>query len=343
MTPRNRRQRRNARIAVVITWVGVSLFLHVLFFGALSPLWPYLSAPPDDLEAAPLRLVVLQPQEPEEPEEPEKEIDWDGQLVDLPEPVEQEKPKDAEYLAEHDRTVEEETRTRNFRVNPEILTPEYSPDDKLEMEDLIDLGVQEKSQGAKVGNDRFEPDRNGSLAALPSPYRFTNKDGLQAPTAASHSTTTVAGAPNNDLLQEELGDRVNLNTKEFLYASYINQIRRLVNFYWQQNLDNLSGRVVLVKPRYRTVVSVTLTADGGLEEIRIDQECGSPPLDNAVVEAFRIAGPFPPPPEGLLERDGLAYLDNMGFEVQLGQAKAQYMGIDPRAGVQFPGILKSPR
>jgi hypothetical protein len=29
--------------------------------------------------------------------------------------------------------------------------------------------------------------------------------------------------------------------------------------------------------------------------------------------------------------------------VQVGQAQANYQGIDPRSGVQFPGILKAPR
>jgi hypothetical protein len=29
--------------------------------------------------------------------------------------------------------------------------------------------------------------------------------------------------------------------------------------------------------------------------------------------------------------------------VQLGRPQMQYQGIDPRAGVQFPGIMKSPR
>jgi hypothetical protein len=29
--------------------------------------------------------------------------------------------------------------------------------------------------------------------------------------------------------------------------------------------------------------------------------------------------------------------------VQYGQAQLDYSGIDPRAGVQFPGIIKAPR
>ena len=41
-----------------------------------------------------------------------------------------------------------------------------------------------------------------------------------------------------------MGDRLALNTVEILYASYLNRIRRLVNFYWNQNLDNLPASVI---------------------------------------------------------------------------------------------------
>ena len=70
---------------------------------------------------------------------------------------------------------------------------------------------------------------------------------------------------------------------------------------------------------------------------------GSEELDDAVVRAFKLAGPFPNPPEGLIESDGRVYLPDMDFTVQFRIGRSQYQGIDPRAGVQYPGILKSPR
>jgi TonB family protein len=86
-----------------------------------------------------------------------------------------------------------------------------------------------------------------------------------------------------------------------------------------------------------------LNGDGALETISITREAGISPLDEAVVQAFRIAGPFPNPPEQLIRKDGRIYLSDFEFTVRLGQAQMQYQGIDPRAGVQFPGIMKSPR
>ncbi len=302
-----------------------------------------LSPDVPERRARPVRLVLVQPAPPEEEEEEPESPDLDGQLVDLPPPLEEEKPKDAAYLAEHERVVREETRTPRVSVNPEVLAETFSEESKLEAEDLLDLEVEERSTGARVGNDRFDPDRDGVLASLPSPWRITNKHGLEAPTIASPTESRLAGSPQNDRLDERASDRVSLNTKEYLYAGYIQRIRRVVNFYWNQNLDNLPASAKLSKSHYRTVVEVVLDREGGLEQIVVTSPSGSELLDEAVVRAFRLGSPFPHPPEGLVAKDGRVYLPDFGFDVRLGMARARYQGIDPRAGVKFPGILKSPR
>ena len=342
---REHEDRRRRGPSATLPWLAAALALHALLLLLLEPLWPHLKSEPPAVSSTPVTLLVEVPEEDEEepePEEPE-EPDLKGQIVDTPPPEEEERPDDYEYLAEHDNTVEEETRSERFRINPDVLAPEYSEDDELKFEEAFDLNVTEPSTGAQVGNDRFEPDRDGRLAALPSPFTVTNRDGLQAPVPASSASSSLAGAPNNDLLDEKRGQAVQLNTRELLGATYINRIRRLVNFYWDQNLDNLPGSVRYARPSYSTMVVAVLDSNGALESLEVTQASGSDPLDNAVVHAFRIAGPFPNPPEQLISKDGRVYLPDMNFVVNLGQARAQYMGIDPRANVRFPGILKAPR
>jgi len=337
-----RRPRRRPLLARIITFAGLSLLLHALFLGGLAPLWPWLSEPPPVGKAHPVTLIIEVP-EVEELEEPEEQLEYDGQIVETPEPEQEERPLDSEYLAEHDNTVEEETRVEEFRINPEVLADMYSTEDQIQFEDLMDLNIMEPSTGAQVGNDRFDPDRDGSLASLPSPFTLSNKDGLQKPVPAATTSAQLAGAPQNDLLDEKLGRSVNLNTREFLGATYWNLIKRLVNFYWNQNLDNLPRSVPYSKPSYTTRVAFTLTGDGALESIQVVDESGLPPLDNALIEAFRMAGPFPNPPEQLIAKDGRVYGPNSAYTVSIGQARVPYVGVDPRQGVQFPGILKAPR
>ena len=332
-------------MARLLMWGAVSALLHLLLLTAAGPLFPMLFDEPEPWEGDPLEVVMLTPEDEELLEEPEpEELDPDGQIVDLPQPRDEETPEDADYLAEHSRVVEKETMTR-YRVNPDVLAPEYSREDRIEVRanEVDPVDAEEYAEGLTVGNDRFDPDRNGILSAIPFPVAVTNSQGSTAPVESSVDADILAGAPNNDLLKEERGEAVSLNTKEFKYAGYLNQIRRLVNFYWQQNLDNLPPTIRLSKSSYTTMVHVTIAADGTLDAVVIGNESGSAPLDNAVVEAFKIAGPYPPPPEGLIEADGRAYLPEMHFTVNLGQAQNHYQGIDPRAGVQFPGILKAPR
>ena len=333
-----RRRSRSRWVPVLIVALAIDTLLVAGVLWSIRTLQPEPSA-----RARPVKLVIMRPPAVEEEEPEEDDPEYEGQIVEIAPPEIEETPEESDYLAEHDQVVEEETKTEKYKINPEILAKKYSREEKLKMEDLIDLNVDKQSTGAQVGNDRFDPDRDGTLASLPSPWAITNKEGIQDPVMASHADSALSGAPQNDLIDERTSDELNLNTKEYLYTTYINRIRRLVNFYWQQNLDNLPSSVRLSKSQYHSAVDVILNSDGALEFIEVVDECGAPELDEAIVSAFKLAGPFPHPPEGLISKDGRVYLPEMGFDVKLGTARAHYQGIDPRAGVQFPGILKSPR
>ena len=292
-----------------------------------------------------LTPTVAEPEVEVEPEpEPEDPKTPDGQIVETPPPREDLIPVDADYLAEHNNAVLEETRSRKYKINPDILAPSYSEESKLELEKTADVGASDASTGAMAGGVETDTQGKGPpKSSIPSQFLVTNKEGLAAPTVASSSRQDVRGAPQNDLLDEKYGVSVALNTREFYGADYMNRIRRQVNFYWKQNLANLSSSVRLGKPRFRTNVSVVLNADGILESIEIKEDSGSPPIDDCVVQAFKIAGPFPNPPAQLIARDNRVYLPDFEFTVEVGTAQMHYQGVDPRANVQFPGILNAPR
>lgn len=292
--------------------------------------------------------VVSTPVEPEEepkPEEPEPEKPPlpDGQIVEIPKPNEEKVPLQSDYLAEHNNAVPEESRTRQYKVNPDVLSDEYSKESKLALENVPDVGATQVSTGASVGGPNDLADGKGApRSPIPSMFALTNKEGLAAPTVGSTSTQSVAGAPQNDLLAERMGDRVALNTRELIGADYLNRIRRQVNHYWEQNIENLPP-MRLARSSYQTVLEVVLTSDGAIESMKISHESGSEPIDRCLVDAFRIAAPFPNPPQQLIAKDGRVYLPDFDFTVQFSQAALPYQGVDPRAGVQFPGILKNPR
>ena len=288
-------------------------------------------------------IPAPEPPVPEPPDEPEPPP-IDGQIVEIPPPRDQKIPMQAEYLAEYNSAVPKETRTEAFRVNPDILSDQYSRESKMALENVPDVGATEVSTGATVGSMDDMPGTQGApRSAIPSMFTVTNKAGLAAPTAGSTGEQVISGAPQNDRLNEALGDRVALNARQLIGAEYLNRIRRIVNHYWVENIEHLPQGTPIGKNSYRTVVEAVLTTDGLLESITVSMESGSDPIDGCLVDAFRLAGPFPNPPEQLISRDGRVYLPDFDFEVNFSHARSQYQGIDPRSGVQFPGIMKNPR
>lgn len=283
------------------------------------------------------------PPEEEEPEEPDPVIPR-GQIVEVPPPDVPKTPDQADYLASEDNAVEEETRSERYRINPEVLANRYSDESRYQMEDVVDVGATKASTGASVGGQTEEaPGKGAPRSLLPSEFALTNKAGVAAPTMASSRTQSLSGAPQNDLLDERVGDATALNTRKFYGEAYMNRIRRQVNLYWNQNIQNLPSSVRLSKSRYLTVLDVVLNADGALESVTVVDSSTLDPVDLCVVNAFRVAQPFPNPPEQLISRDGRVYLPEFGFQLEVGHAQLPYQGVDPRAGVQFPGIMRAPR
>lgn len=315
-----------ARIEVIVGEGDESMTLPEFIDGELVP-----------VEAEPTPAPTPEP-------EPEPEKDPAGQIIEIAPPKDQTPPKDAEYLAEYNSSTDKETRTEAFRVNPEVLANMYSREDKIAMEKNVDVGATEKSSGATVGGlDMPENGLGAPRSAIPSPFTYTNKPGQEAPTIGSTGDAMIAGAPQNDRLNEALGDRVSLNARQLIGADYLNRIRRLVNYYWVQNLENLPPGTVISKSSYRTVVEVVMSDDGLLESVIVTVNSTSEVVDRCLTDAIRVAAPFPTPPEQLVSRDGRVYLPDFDFEVNFSHARNQYQGIDPRSGVQFPGILKNPR
>lgn len=339
--------RRRGRAAIgLIPFALLSLLGHAVLLGLAVQFAPSsLLGGGDRARTVPVMMLVdvEEPPAPVEPP-PEPEPEWRGQIVEIAPPELEQRPEQSDYLSKYDATVERETRTARVEINPEVLSPEWSRDQRVQQEqEAEDLNQKKQSTGATVGNHRFDPHRDGTLAAVPSPWERTNRVGTQDPVLGGARSTMLAGAPQNDLLDEELGDRVGLNTTNYPYAGYIERIRRQVNYWWQQNLDNLPSSVRLTKHEYTSGVEVVLDGDGALEHIEVSTTAGIVELDDCVVRAFKLAAPFENPPPGLVRPDGRVYLPEFDFTVQLSAAKLQYQGVDPRAGVQFPGILKAPR
>ncbi len=118
-------------------------------------------------------------------------------------------------------------------------------------------------------------------------------------------------AQSNDYLKEvKSGAQTLLNAREFVYYSYYNRIRNQLQQYWEPSIKvkflklMKSGRNIASSGDKLTKVLITLNTAGTLVKVQVLEESGVRDLDDAAVEAFQQAAPFPNPPKGIVEQDG---------------------------------------
>lgn len=102
-----------------------------------------------------------------------------------------------------------------------------------------------------------------------------------------------------------------LNTREYKYYGYYQRIKTQLNQYWQPSVKNkvsrllTQGRTIATEDSNKiTKLIIVLNDEGTLVKVQVLSESGVRDLDEAAVEAFRQAAPFPNPPKGLIETDG---------------------------------------
>lgn len=130
----------------------------------------------------------------------------------------------------------------------------------------------------------------------------------------------IDGAAANDRLQDvEEGDQTFLNTQEWKFAGFFNRVKQSVGTQWNPGTvlhsRDPTGNIYGERDRY-TMLSVTLSQDGSLKDVRVTRSCGVDFLDQEAVRAFQRAQPFPNPPPGLLASDQTVHFQ-FGFFLEM--------------------------
>lgn len=105
-------------------------------------------------------------------------------------------------------------------------------------------------------------------------------------------------------------DRTLLNTKEYVFYGYFQRIRQRLDQAWVPILrEKLTafwyrGRSLASDMDHTTKVLVVMNGQGEIVKVQLMGESGTRDLDDAAVQAFNAAGPFPNPPKGIVDTDG---------------------------------------
>ncbi len=118
-------------------------------------------------------------------------------------------------------------------------------------------------------------------------------------------------AATDDRLDDvQKGDRTVLSTREFRFYSYYHRIKETLRQHWKPNVERklamLWGKGARMKDaEVITQVLVLLDERGHVSKITRVTSSGFLELDDAAMDAFKQAAPFPNPPTGMVDPDGL--------------------------------------
>lgn len=122
-------------------------------------------------------------------------------------------------------------------------------------------------------------------------------------------------AANNDFIEDlPLGDMTKLNTSEYRFYGFYQRIRKKLENHWGKSLRDKAEEIFKRGGRMPagrnniTNLTVYLDHGGNIVEILLKGSSGVRELDDAAIEAFNKAGPFPNPPRGMV-KDGYAKID----------------------------------
>jgi TonB family protein len=198
---------------------------------------------------------------------------------------ESDKKMDDAFLSDKDRFFDRETKARKndvFNSGSVKGSTSKSPPKDITLSDL----------GKGVTQDPFKE------AAL----NYSKKKNGNPKADKSHEVSST-----NDYLKDvPLGDFTNLNTAEYKYYGFYHRIRQRLEQFWGRSLHEKAnqmikdGRRVPASDELITALEITLDARGEITAIRIMGSSGIKELDDAAIESFNEAGPFPNPPKGLI-------------------------------------------
>ncbi|MDZ4084075.1 MAG: TonB family protein [Bdellovibrionales bacterium] len=233
--------------------------------------------------------------------------------------INDEKDEKAKFLSKFDQKVVRETRAmkagkftneagrgKAASAQPKIAAQPPSSNEPKETK----KAAGEKAQIATFENGDFPvAPKTGLQAFNPS---FRKLPVVPDPMAVEVSTGDgqEVSATDDHLKNVPTGLQTMLSTREFIYYSYYNRIKDKLRQHWEPKIKEKferivrQGRTIASEGDKITKVIIVLDEKGTLIRVQVVSRSGVTDLDDAAVEAFRAAAPFPNPPKGIVEEDG---------------------------------------
>ncbi|MCP4913658.1 MAG: energy transducer TonB [Oligoflexia bacterium] len=252
-----------------------------------------------------------------------------NQIVTIETTGRKEKPQEAKFLGKQDNTVDREVVSKKIgtfkAAGKGIRTGTKTPRVTKDMF-LAKKSVKKKKTKGKSLKKKLKGKKRISLSDLMVGEEEKEPQKEATPTLASlgleNGRAPTAGlSQNNDFVEDvPLGDMTALNTVEYKYYGFYHRIKQKLEQYWGDTLRKKaealykSGRRIPASTNKITSLLITIDNFGNIVDIKVKGTSGVRELDDAAIESFNRAGPFPNPPSGMM-KDGIAQIE-WGFVVK---------------------------
>lgn len=208
------------------------------------------------------------------------------QIVQSEDPKEKTDPKEDAYLSDKDRSFDRQSKAR--RVDP---FKQSSPGGG---------GTPGKAEKLKLSDLSAGGENPLAAAARDYTKNKNNKQNGDPKRQAQVSST------NDHLEDVPLGDLTQLNTTEHKYYGFYYRIRQKLEQFWGKSIQEKAesiikdGRQLASGEELITALRITLNGEGQVIRIELLDASGVKELDEAAIESFNQAGPFPNPPKDMI-------------------------------------------
>jgi|GEM_PF-2375500 len=264
------------------------------------------------------------------------------QFVEQDKAKDGEKPKDPDYISQSDQSVKEETKARvndafknskasNARPAVNVRASEPS---KAQNQTSKNTPPSKNKKSGQKAQTNFLSSKRPSLFSQNEKLNPLGVQGLQPsndlneihkrqealqqqaseqsrPPLLQDALAGSAPSSTDDYLEDVIdGDFTRLNTRRFEHYSFYSRVKEQLRSHWNPLIRQevyfvySTTRSLASLGKRRTTLRVTLDKKGYLKKIELLTSSDNKKVDNAAIQAFRTAAPFPNPPRELLEKDG---------------------------------------
>jgi TonB family protein len=213
--------------------------------------------------------------------------------------------ENAKYLSAKNNTVKKETVAKNIGQFKNSISKQNAAQKTAvaEIEKQISNHKNENAK-SKLFDSGFD-----AYASL-NKNEVVKKMAQKEHSFQNGSSAQQASSTNDNIENTEPSLMTQLNTREYKYYGYHKRIRTQLDQWYESKLrDQMKkimsqGRTIASEENKTTQLLIILNDKGNLVKIQVLGASGVRELDDAAVEAFRKAAPFPNPPKGMIDNDG---------------------------------------